>query len=226
MSEERRLVMFDLDGTLCQYAGSKEKHLSIAFNKLDLEPFFTVAEFENKMDTLADEASHKSELRRIACESLAVENGYDQSVGTEVGKTYSTHRRYSDVEALAGAEETLTSLSERYKLGIVTNAKKEVQQPKLESLGIDSIFDTIVYAGRDTDQKPQPEPFLTALQAVEVDPNEALYVGDDFESDILGAHAVGIDTVWVDDGQSADDENPPTFRISTMEELPPLLHSN
>lgn len=46
MSEERRLVMFDLDGTLCQYVGSKKEHLSIAFEKLNLESFFTVEEFE------------------------------------------------------------------------------------------------------------------------------------------------------------------------------------
>lgn len=225
--EDIQLVILDLDKTICKYSQPKEDVLMSAFEELDLEPFFAIDEFEATMDTFedADEVTTKSDCRRISCESLAVENGYEESVGTKLGEIYSHRRRHGDVEFLPGAEEALTYLSDRYELGLITNAEREVQRPKLESLGIYTLFETVVYAGHDTEYKPHPEAFREALQVVGVSPDDALYVGDDFESDILGADAVGIDTVWVADESSAESGNPPTHHIASMMELPSLLRS-
>lgn len=224
-AEDIQLVILDLDKTICKYSQSKEEVLMSAFEEHNLEPFFTIDEFEAAMETYedADEVTTKSDCRRISCESLAVEHGYEKSVGTELGETYSHRRRHGDVEFLPGAEEALEYLTNRYKLGLITNAEREVQRPKLESLDVYTLFETVVYAGHDTEYKPHPEAFREALQVIGVEPDEALYIGDDFESDVLGADAVGIDTIWVSEKSPPESENSPTHQISTMEELPSLL---
>ncbi len=104
------------------------------------------------------------------------------------------------------------------------NAKEAVQQPKLDQLGISSLFETIVYIGYDTEYKPHPELFQQALRESGASPDEALYVGDDFESDICGADAVRIDAVWVfDETLSTDDETLPVIQIGSIAELSSLL---
>jgi putative hydrolase of the HAD superfamily len=225
--QDIQLVILDLDGTICEYSRPKEDVLESAFDEVGLDPFFTIDEFEAAMESFedADEVATKSDCRRISCESLAVEYGYDESVGTKLGEVYSYRRRHGDVEFLPGAKEALAFLTERYELGLITNAEPEVQRPKLESLDIYTLFETVVYAGHDTELKPHPEAFQEVLQVMGVEPDEALYIGDDLESDIRGADAVGIDTIWVTDGAQVESTNPATYQIESMAELPSLLRA-
>ena len=44
-------------------------------------------------------------------------------------------------------------------------------------------------------RKPHPEIFERALEALEIEPNEALFVGDRLYEDIRGAGEVGLTTV-------------------------------
>ncbi len=53
--------------------------------------------------------------------------------------------------------------------------------------------------------KPQPEYYAEILVRLDIDPAEAIMVGDDWERDILGATAVGMNTYWV----SLDGSPPP-----------------
>jgi FMN phosphatase YigB (HAD superfamily) len=46
-------------------------------------------------------------------------------------------------------------------------------------------------------EKPDPRIFQAALQALRVAPEEALYVGDLYEVDVLGAQSAGIEAVLV-----------------------------
>ncbi len=50
----------------------------------------------------------------------------------------------------------------------------------------------------ETTYKPQPEIFLAALKKAAVKPSEALYVGDQYQIDIVGARGVGINALLID----------------------------
>ena len=68
--------------------------------------------------------------------------------------------------------------------------------------------------------KPHPSIFETALTALEVDPSEAVMVGDSYEDDIEGARAVGIRAILVDrDGLHPGEPD----RIDTLLALPAAL---
>jgi HAD superfamily hydrolase (TIGR01458 family) len=53
--------------------------------------------------------------------------------------------------------------------------------------------------------KPSPSYFRAALEALDTDPDRAWMVGDDLESDIAGAQAVGLNTVLVRTGKFRPD---------------------
>jgi putative hydrolase of the HAD superfamily len=55
----------------------------------------------------------------------------------------------------------------------------------------------ILAGGRELPPKPAPEPFLRCLDDLGVDPDEAVYVGDDWHIDIQGARAVGLRVIWL-----------------------------
>ena len=81
-------------------------------------------------------------------------------------------------------------------LGVVSNSEGRVEQA-LEAAGLRDYFDVVVDSGILGIEKPDPRIFQAALQALRVAPEEALYVGDLYEVDVLGAQAAGIEAVLV-----------------------------
>ncbi len=88
---------------------------------------------------------------------------------------------------------TLLALRERgRKLGVITNGLAVTQRRKLEGLGIAELLDAVVVSEAEGIAKPEPEIFLRACARCGVRPQEAVYVGDNPETDITGAVAAGL----------------------------------
>jgi HAD superfamily hydrolase (TIGR01509 family) len=79
-------------------------------------------------------------------------------------------------------------------LGVVSNSEGRVEQA-LEAAGLRDYFDVVVDSGRIGIEKPDPRIFHAALEALGVAAEEALYVGDLYEVDIVGAQAAGLEAV-------------------------------
>jgi putative hydrolase of the HAD superfamily len=91
--------------------------------------------------------------------------------------------------------ESLSRLREAgLKLGVVSNSDGRVEQA-LEAAGLREYFDVVVDSALVGVEKPDPRIFHAALNALAVAPEEALYVGDLYEIDILGARAAGLQAV-------------------------------
>ena len=72
------------------------------------------------------------------------------------------------------------------RLGIVSNSDGRVEQA-LEAAGLRDYFDVVVDSALVGVEKPDPAIFRAALDALGVAAGEALYVGDLYEVDVLGA---------------------------------------
>lgn len=68
----------------------------------------------------------------------------------------------------------------------------------LEALGIAGSFSQIVYSAEVGFEKPHPGIFESVLARLEVEPEDALHVGDNRRRDVEGAQAVGMHAVWLD----------------------------
>src|SRR5699024_9714395 len=102
-------------------------------------------------------------------------------------------------------------------VGVVTNGPPEMQSDKLAALGLDDAFETVVHAGYDAPAKPDPEPFHRALSALDGEPASAVHIGNSLSSDVAGAQAAGLRSVWLDDGSTPDPV--PDHTLASMEEL-------
>lgn len=67
----------------------------------------------------------------------------------------------------------------------------------LTRLDMDALFDDVVISEEVGWRKPHPAMFQQALASAGVPASRALFVGDNLETDIRGAAAMGIPTVWI-----------------------------
>ena len=96
-----------------------------------------------------------------------------------------------------GVVEGLATLE---KLGIrlacVTNKPERFTLPLLERMGLAAHFKAVVCADRLARTKPDPLPLQHACERLDLDPREALVVGDS-ENDVRAARAAGMPVVCV-----------------------------
>ena len=94
-----------------------------------------------------------------------------------------------------GTHESLGRLrAAGLRLGIVSNSDGRVEQA-LTASGLRDYFDVVIDSSLVGVEKPDPAIFLAALDSLGVGPEEALYVGDLYEVDVVGARAAGIEAV-------------------------------
>ena len=79
--------------------------------------------------------------------------------------------------------------------------------------------------------KPSPSYFAAACEALDADPEMTWMVGDDLESDIAGAHAIGMRTVLVRTGKFRPDQVEasriaPDGIVSSIAQLPAWLEEH
>lgn len=211
-------VLFDLDGTLVEYERPAREVLATAFDRVGVDHFFAVEDYQARYETFFPESDSITHLRELIFADLAESQGKDPAVGVEVATAYADERDHTAVSLLPGAREVLDSLADR-PLGMVTNGDPEMQRPKLESTGLMADFETVVYAGHDTPAKPDPAPFHLALDRLASDPAGSVYVGNDPEADVGGAAAAGLDSVWLRNGSSAVPAIEPTETIDSLSDL-------
>jgi len=220
MTEGVEAVLFDLDDTLCTYDRTADEVLAVAFETVGVEPFFDGAEYMTRFAEFVDAGPEVEPIREACFSAFAAEAGLDSDVGRAVADVYAAERDQTAVSALPGARDALDALEDRYTLGMVTNGSPDTQSPKLRSLGLTDRFETVVHGGVDAPYKPDPEPFHRALADLRIDPGRAVHVGNSLESDVAGAHAAGLRSVWYADGQDGVDPDPePHHAVTSLREV-------
>ena len=118
-------------------------------------------------------------------------------IGKQIGEEY-VIRGPKKTHLFPHTHETLQYLSQKYPLHIITNGFKEVQFVKLGGSDLDKYFDIILCSEEVGVNKPHKKVFQTALEKANVDPANAVMIGDNYEADILGAQKAGMKTIFFD----------------------------
>lgn len=220
MSDSIDTVLFDLDDTLCRYRRGADEVLELAFERAGVGPVFEPATYYDRYREYLERTDDFADFHERCFGDLAVEAGYDRAAGIAVAREFREERDQRNVEALPGATATLDALAEEYALGLVTNGLSAVQRQKLEATGLERVFETTVYAGEHTAPKPDPEPFSVALEDLGSTPERAVYVGNSLSSDVTGARAAGLDSVWIpDEGDRTDPDPQPSYVLESLADL-------
>lgn len=123
-------------------------------------------------------------------------------------------------------KETLKSLSESYRMMVITKGDVLDQTQKVERSGLAEYFSLVEVVSDKT-----TESYQKIFNKYRLDPQTFLMIGNSLRSDVLpvlelGARAVHIpaDTTWVHEMVSNFDEsNPSYYKIDSMAELPALI---
>jgi putative hydrolase of the HAD superfamily len=89
--------------------------------------------------------------------------------------------------------------SARIDAAIVSNASS-YSETVLDALGLRSVVSHVTMSYRVGSLKPEPAIYLAALEALGVQADQAVFIGDGGDGELRGARAVGMRTVLVDRG--------------------------
>jgi len=142
----------------------------------------------------------------------------------QVEKAYSDSLLENPPLLLPGAREALMRTRDSgYRIGLISNrtpgsALREV----MERMDILEFFEATTFSDEILVRKPAEGAFWTTLGALKVAPRAAVHIGDDPESDILGAKRVGMKAVQVlVDGRRQSPEA--DLAIRSLESVPATL---
>jgi putative hydrolase of the HAD superfamily len=110
--------------------------------------------------------------------------------------------------------------------GLISNAGVTpgfVLREIMDGYGLLQRLDRTIFSDEVELAKPSPEIFARALEAFGVQPEEAVFVGDQPVLDVLGPRNVGLWSVQIGDRQEEGIE--PHARIGSLDELMPALRS-
>ena len=96
------------------------------------------------------------------------------------------------VTPYADVAPALQRMAQQFTLGTISNGFADLQ-----TIQLDQHFAVSLAAHRFGCAKPDPRIFLAACAALQVDPAQAVYVGDDPLLDVDGAQKAGLRAVWM-----------------------------
>lgn len=119
------------------------------------------------------------------------------------------------------ARQTFAALREMgLRLGIISNADGKVAR-LLEQQGLAHFFACVIDSHLVGVEKPDPKIFKLALAQLQVPAANCLYVGDNYDNDVIGARRAGLRPVLIDPFAVVPENDVP--RIKTLSELLEVL---
>lgn len=199
----KKIILWDVDGTLLDFSASQNISLRVLFSRLDLgectdamlERYTEINRKhweliergeETKKEALVNRFRDFFVFERIPFSRYAE---FDAAYRAELGN----HFTYME-----NAPELLAALkSEGYRQIAVTNGTLDVQSKKLALSGLDRLFDAVFISDAVGFEKPSPRFFDAVFASLPgVSKTDCLLVGDSLTSDIKGAVGVGVECVW------------------------------
>lgn len=120
-------------------------------------------------------------------------------------------------------ESTITIINTiklHVKVGIITNGSTQRQKAKIINTNLNRYFDTIIISEESGFSKPDKRIFELALNKLNVQPEDVLFVGDDLEKDIAGCQNVNIKGIWFNPKMIKNNTNTkPCAEITSFESL-------
>jgi putative hydrolase of the HAD superfamily len=185
MPRETRAIIFDLDDTLYPL----DRFVLSGFDAVaaHLHRLFGVDERAARI--VLQQAFHSwrgSELQ-ICLRHFAL----PEALAASLVQVIRTHQPM--MELPEASVRALASLSGNWRIGIVTNGRRDIQERKINALKLAGRVDTIVYA--DDVAKPAAEPFLEAARRLDIGVRRTVFVGNDPLCDVYGAWRLGMKTI-------------------------------
>ncbi len=162
--------------------------------------------------------TYRREAWRTALDSVSLDLGL-----AELAHDVFVEAQSSGHHLLEGAGQTVRELSDRFRLGLLTNGPSDIQRRKLEATGLTPRFESLSISGETGVGKPTPAAFADVLSKLHIQPEDAVMVGDSWERDVVGAVSCGLSAVWIASERPAPEQMERVAVIDSIEELVSVL---
>ncbi|HLR60925.1 MAG TPA: HAD family hydrolase [Lentibacillus sp.] len=205
--------------------------LFASYDTYDFTKMIGISPFEGLWAEFDDEGESFRQLNEIApvyrneawTKALSEAGVNDPNLATELAETFQAERRKNQF-LFEETFDVLNELKGKYHLIMLTNGSPDLQQTKLNiTPELKPYFEHIVISGAFGKGKPDPSIFDHVLGLLAVEKDEALMVGDNPNSDILGASRAGIQSVWINHQKYEIGDIKPTFEIARLKEVLDVL---
>ena len=219
-----KAVVFDLDDTLYPESSYVESGFKAVDSYL-LEQHEITGFFNTARELF--HSGHRGKIFNDALDTLQLE--YQLLLIKELIDVYRSH--IPTIILSSEAKDILDCFSDRFKLGLITDGYRQVQRNKINALGISDYFHEICV----TDElgkgywKPHEKPYQMMQKALEVEPEQCVYVADNPNKDFVTPKKMGWLTVQLisEAGEYCFADVTPEFeaehKINSLSELRQVL---
>ncbi|TLG75471.1 HAD family hydrolase [Culicoidibacter larvae] len=205
-----KAVFFDLDDTLINYGGntikSWEKTCKDLVDGLSLDLDFKLIAKQiilRNEEVWANEITSKKARENLIESRKAVVttalndlNIFDQEKLTYLLENYNINKQEL-VAVFDGVYDLLTLLKQKdYKLALITNGASTIQRGKLLRFDLEKYFDLILIEGEQPYGKPDKRIYQDALKYFNLEPEQAVMIGDHYLWEVVAPKEIGLKSVW------------------------------
>ena len=203
---EKKLIIFDMDGTLVNSSLTIAKAINYVRKNLGFEPMVEVEILKRVNDPDIDPAQYFYHAK-----------AFDKDHEKWFSEYYSNNHD-KELELYVGIKEMLLSLKAKgYKLAVATNAYRRSTLESLTHLEILDIFDAIGCYDDVAQGKPHPDMLYKVLDELGCSAKESIFIGDG-PRDEMAAKSAKMDYVMVDWGFTEHED-----AVRSVEALEKLL---
>jgi len=226
-------IFFDLDDTLVDTAQNNKEALSDIYRDYKFDRYFpTFEDFYTKFQyinlNLWDLYAHN----QITKETLKTERfkrtltefeNLTQEESLNLNDDF-LERVNTKKNIIEGMKDILDYLEPKYQMFILSNGFQEVQDQKMENANLKPYFKKMILSDHIGKNKPHPALFKYALQQANTSKESSIMIGDNLNTDILGAKNSHIDQIWFNPHYLSDEKNiQPTYTIHSLAEIKNIL---
>lgn len=224
-----KFLLFDLDHTLLDFALAEDVALELLLKEAGVTDIQAYKDYYVPMnkamweDLTAGKMS-KPELIRTRFSRLFAH--FNQEVDGAVFAERYQHHLSQQGQFFEGVPAFLERLTEQgYRIFGATNGVTFIQKGRLTASGLASYFEKVFISDEVGLHKPQKEFYDHIAQVVEdFEHSRALMIGDSLTADIQGGINAGIDTVWFNPDNSANNsEVVPSYTVENYEQIMDIL---
>lgn len=157
---------------------------------------------------------------------LITQRGYQRIIADRLESDIQ-HGRKKLFRFYDDAEETLTILAQKYKLGIIANQSKDVLQ-LLDKYNFRDFFDVVIISSEVNISKPDSRIFQLAMNRAASDSKCYVMIGDRLDTDIGPANKLGMKTIRYTNSlfrlqEPIDESEMATYVVNRLSEIPNIL---
>jgi len=210
--KNKKLIIFDLDGTLIDSVPDLALSLNLTLEKLNMKTYE-----ENTIRSWVGNGA-ATIVKRALSGSIEVSDNIDGDLfkkALELFLDFYKKNLTNQTTLYPNVKNTLQSLKQKnYILTIVTNKPYAFIEPILKDLKIDELFSYCIGADSLDEKKPSAKPLLHVCKKFDISIKESIMIGDS-KNDILAASNASMDSIAVTYGYNYD-ENIVTYNPSIV----------